>query len=109
MSKLASSSRKPLRLQQHRAVPIATYLPKFEDNYRPGQHAFDPDTARTETAKLKALLKKEKKGAVRELRKDNKFLANEQARIRQEKDAAYKQKVSRVCSFVFEGLLTISL
>ena len=51
---------------------------------------------RNEAAKLRALYKKEKKGAVRELRKDGKFLAAEQHRRRAEEDAAYKVKIAKI-------------
>jgi hypothetical protein len=117
--KLSQSSREPLQLQRHKPIPIPTYLPKFDEGFRPGRHN-DPDSVRNEHNKLKALLKKEKKGAMRELRKDNRvgfgrrcifccilcqllayrfiwlllqFLASEKAKERATKDADYKSKV----------------
>lgn len=96
MLKLAQKERKPLRLQSHKPVPIPTFIPKFEEGYQPGRPAFDPDTARNETAKLKALVKKERKGAIRELRKDNRFIAEERARMRDEKDQAYNAKIRSI-------------
>jgi nucleolar protein 14 len=89
----ALQSRKPLTLQHHRAIPIATYLPKFDEGFNPNRR-FDPDTERAAQNKLRALYKKEKKGAVRELRKDNKFLAVEEAKRKKTDDAAYEKKVS---------------
>ncbi len=82
-------------MQQHKAVAIPTYTPKFESNFSAGKH-YDPDAERNAAAKLKALYKKEKKGAIRELRKDNKFLAGEKARERKEKDADYEKRMRRV-------------
>ncbi|GAA5930412.1 hypothetical protein JCM1841_006850 [Sporobolomyces salmonicolor] len=91
----ATQSRKPLTLQQHRAIPIATYLPKFDEGFNPNRR-FDPDSERAEASKLRALYKKEKKGAVRELRKDNRFLAVEEAKRKKQDDAAYEKKISKI-------------
>ena len=92
MLKLSRSSRRPLLLQKHKPIPIATYIPKFDEGYNPTRR-FDPDTERVEQQKLKAFYKKEKKGAVRELRKDNRFLAGEEARRKKEEDVTYQKKV----------------
>jgi nucleolar protein 14 len=91
--KFARERRKPLKLQHHKPIPIPTYVPKFENDYAPNKH-YDPDSARAEASRLRAALRKEKKGAIRELRKDNRFLAGERAKIRAETDAQYHQKVS---------------
>ncbi|GAA6061105.1 hypothetical protein JCM10212_006136 [Sporobolomyces blumeae] len=91
----ALKARKPLTLQHHRAIPIATYLPKFDEGFNPNRR-FDPDTERAAQSKLKALYKKEKKGAVRELRKDNKFLAVEEAKRKKQDDAAYEKKITKI-------------
>ena len=92
---LARSTRQPLTLQAHKAIPIATFAPKFEDDFAPGKH-YDPDAERNAAQKLKALYKKERKGAIRELRKDNKFLAGEKARAQADKDKQYTAKMRRV-------------
>jgi nucleolar protein 14 len=91
----ARTSRQPLALQAHKPIPIATYAPRFEDDFAPGRH-YDPDVERNSSAKVKALYKKERKGAIRELRKDNRFLAGEKAKERMEKDTAYEAKMKRV-------------
>lgn len=93
--KLAKAARRPLALQSHKPVPIPTFIPKFEAGYAPGRK-FDPDSARNEEAKLKALVKKERKGAIRELRKDSRFLAGERAKMQAEKDREYKSKIDRI-------------
>jgi nucleolar protein 14 len=90
--KFARERRKPLRLQHHKPIPIPTYIPKFEQDYAPNKH-FDPDSARAEASRLRALVRKEKKGAIRELRKDNRFLAGERAKMQAESDKQYRQKV----------------
>lgn len=83
----------PLRLQSHRPIPIKPQTPQFDSSFNPNQKAFNPDSAQVEVNKLKAQIKKEKKGAIRELRKDNKFLAIEKAREKDQVDQAYNAKV----------------
>ncbi|TYJ55430.1 hypothetical protein B9479_003933 [Cryptococcus floricola] len=87
-------SRRPLALQAHKPIPIASHTPKFEENYAIGHH-YDPDVERNASAKLKALYKKEQKGAMRELRKDNKFLAGEKAREQKAKDEDYNARMRK--------------
>jgi nucleolar protein 14 len=91
----AKTSRMPLTLQSHKPIPIASYAPRFEDDFAPGRH-YDPDAERNASQKVKALYKKEKKGAIRELRKDNRFLAGEKAKEQAEKDKNYTAKMRRV-------------
>ena len=88
-------SRTPLRLHHHRPLPIKTSIPKFEESYNPSKH-YDPDRERAELSKLKAQHKKERKGALRELRKDASFIARESLREKKEKDQAYEKKYKRL-------------
>ncbi|KAI0859565.1 nucleolar protein 14 [Xylaria cubensis] len=92
MSRLA---RRPLELHHHRPLAIKTAIPKFEDQFDPDRH-YDADKDRAELAKLKAEHKKERKGAMRELRKDANFMAREKLRIKKQKDAAYEKKYKRL-------------
>ncbi|TRX93867.1 hypothetical protein FHL15_005249 [Xylaria flabelliformis] len=92
VSKLA---RRPLELHHHRPLAIKTAIPKFEDQFDPDRH-YDADKDRAELAKLKAEHKKERKGAMRELRKDANFMAREKLRIKKQKDAAYEKKYKRL-------------
>ncbi|KAG1283376.1 hypothetical protein G6F66_010929 [Rhizopus arrhizus] len=85
----------PLRMQQHRPVPIAQHLPKFEKAYSVDRH-YDPDHERSQLHKLESQVKKERKGALRELRKDNQFMAREKAKERKEKDEEYNKMVKGV-------------
>jgi nucleolar protein 14 len=89
------SGRTSLRLQAHKPIPIATYIPQFDAQYA-GRRPHDPDHERAASAKLRAEYRKERKGALRELRKDNKFLAAERARRQEEVDATYKRRMARV-------------
>ncbi|KAI1759756.1 Nop14-like protein [Hypoxylon sp. FL1150] len=95
MLQLARMARRPLELHHHKPLPIKTAIPKFEDSFDPNKH-YDPDRDRAELAKLKAEHKKERKGAMRELRKDASFMAREQLRIKKAKDAAYEKKYKRL-------------
>ncbi|KAL0076638.1 nucleolar protein 14 [Phycomyces blakesleeanus] len=91
----------PLRMQMHRPIPIAQHLPKFEKGYSMDRH-YDPDHERAQANKLAAQHKKEKKGALRELRKDNMFLAREKAKVRKQKDEDYNKMIKGVMT-VLEG------
>ncbi|KAI1143441.1 Nop14-like protein [Hypoxylon sp. FL0543] len=95
MLRLAHMARRPLELHHHKPLPIKSAIPKFEDSFDPHKH-YDPDRDRAELAKLKAEHKKERKGAMRELRKDANFMAREQLRIKKAKDAAYEKKYKRL-------------
>lgn len=91
----ARKARTPLLLHNHRPLPIKTSVPKFEESFNPDKH-YDPDRDRTELNRLKAELKKERKGALRELRKDANFIARESLREKKEKDAQYDKKFKRI-------------
>ncbi|WFD30401.1 nucleolar complex protein 14 [Malassezia sp. CBS 17886] len=92
----AASTRRALRLQAHRALSLASYAPKFDQQSSDPRRAADPDMERAQGAKLRAQLKKERKGAIRELRKDAQFLAEERERRRVEEDAVYKRKIHKI-------------
>ncbi|KAL0950116.1 hypothetical protein HGRIS_010113 [Hohenbuehelia grisea] len=94
--KFARQSRAPLLLQAHKPIPIATYIPKFESSSSSYLRRQDPDHERNEASKLRYQLKKERKGAIRELRKDAKFLAAVQQEKQKEKDRSYNDRMKRV-------------
>lgn len=56
----------------------------------------DPDRERNEAAKLRNQYKEERKGAIRELRKDARFLATVEQEKQKEKDRAYNERMKRV-------------
>ena len=89
------SARRPLRLHNHRPLAIKTSIPKFEESYNPDKH-YDPDRDRAELSKLKAEHKRERKGALRELRKDANFIARESLKEKKERDSAYEKKYKRL-------------
>ncbi|TFK94236.1 Nop14-like protein [Polyporus arcularius HHB13444] len=96
MLKFALQARRPLRLQAHKPIPIPTYVPKFEHTTSNYLRNRDPDHERNAAAKLRAQYKQERKGAIRELRKDARFLAGEQQKKQKEKDRAYNERMKRV-------------
>ncbi|KAK8961693.1 hypothetical protein KSP40_PGU014527 [Platanthera guangdongensis] len=85
------SSRRPLEMRKRRPEPIKLLTPKFEENFVKGID-YDPDRERAQRKKLKKQLKKEAKGAVRELRKDNSFVfeLKEKDRLAREQERADK-------------------
>jgi nucleolar protein 14 len=92
---LSHHSRRPLLLHNHRPLAIKQSIPKFEEDFNPDKH-YDPNRERAELAKLRAEHKRERKGAMRELRKDANFVAREQLRDKKERDAAYEKKYRRL-------------
>ncbi|RKF63848.1 putative nucleolar complex protein 14 [Erysiphe neolycopersici] len=88
-------SRRPLELHHHRPLAIKTSIPKFEESFNPERH-YDPDKTRTEIAKLKKEHKREKKGTIRELRKDARTHAIQSLKEKKERDAAYEKKYKRL-------------
>ncbi|KJR89224.1 nucleolar protein 14 [Sporothrix schenckii 1099-18] len=93
--RLAHLARRPLELHHHRPLAIRTFVPRFEDAFDPDKH-YDPNRERAEAAKLQAEFKRERKGALRELRKDAHFMQREKLKMKKAKDAAYEKKYKRL-------------
>lgn len=91
----ARHTRLPLYLHNHRPLPIRTSVPRFEDTFNPSKR-YDPDRERAELGQLRAEYRRERKGALRELRKDAAFVARERLRDRVERDDAYERKFRRL-------------
>ncbi|KAJ5121217.1 RRNA maturation protein (Nop14) [Penicillium bovifimosum] len=87
--------RRPLFLHDHKPLAIKTAIPKFEENFNPDKH-YDPDRERAESNRLKKEFKRERKGAMRELRKDASFVAREKLREKKERDSEYEKKYKRL-------------
>ncbi|CAI5979229.1 unnamed protein product, partial [Closterium sp. NIES-65] len=92
-------SRQPLRLRVKRAVPEKQFNPKFESDFARGKD-YDPNRERAEQRRLQRAIKREARGAARELRKDNQFLAaaraNEAANALEER----REKNQRAMAFM---------
>ncbi|KAF2165484.1 hypothetical protein M409DRAFT_67297 [Zasmidium cellare ATCC 36951] len=91
--------RRPLELHHHRKLPIRTSVPKFEENFNPDKH-YDPDKERSDAKKLEKEYKRERKGALRELRKDANFIAREQLKEKRTRDEEYEKKYRRLVASV---------
>ena len=94
----ASAVHPPLQLQTRKAEAIKVFNPRFEeDGYVKGRN-YDVDRERSEARRLKKTVAREAKGAARELRKDNRFLAEERSRVRgaeaSERDAKYRSEMT---------------
>ncbi|KAL4951303.1 nucleolar protein 14 [Aspergillus filifer] len=95
----AHLARRPLLLHNHKPLAVKQAIPKFEETFNPDKH-YDPNRERAESSRLKAEYKREKKGAMRELRKDANFVAREKLREKKEKDAEYEKKYRRLVAEV---------
>ena len=96
--KFARQSRKPLLLQAHKPIPIASYVPKIDSSSSAYLRHNDPDHERAEASKLRYQYKQERKGAIRELRKDARFLSAVQQQEQMERDRTYKDRMNKVFS-----------
>ncbi|KAJ2638203.1 nucleolar complex protein 14 [Coemansia sp. RSA 1286] len=90
-------SRIPLKMQSHKPLAIDSVAPMFEANYSLDTH-YDPDRSRNESIKLRRQVNREKRGAVRELRRDAQFIAGEKLKEQREKDKSYKDKMKKAWS-----------
>lgn len=96
MSSRQNAVKIPLTMQARKPKPLPLFEPEFDENYeiRPKRRAGDKE--QNEIKKLKYKLKKETKGAIREIRKDAQFLAKEGLKERLQKDKVRKDKVKEL-------------
>ncbi|WBW73238.1 U3 snoRNP protein Nop14 [Schizosaccharomyces osmophilus] len=92
----AKRVRKPLTLQTHRPVGIVSQLPKFEEGYSVDRTSYDIDPERAEHNKLRAQHRDAKKGAIRTLRKDARYIARERQKEQRSKDKVYNDKMGKL-------------
>ena len=91
-----AKDRKPLTLQHHRALAIATFAPKFEENFNPDKKSYDINRERQELNKVKHQLKKEKKAALKDIRQENRFVAREQIVEKKAMYDEYHKKMANI-------------
>ena len=96
----ARKSLRPLTLHYHRPLPIKTYIPKFEETYSLDKRSYDPNADRVALSKLKAEYKREKKGVLRELRKDSRFIAREKLKGDKKSSKEYHEKMRRLTALI---------
>ncbi|PRT54704.1 putative nucleolar complex protein 14 [Wickerhamiella sorbophila] len=75
--KFAIQDKRPLQLQELRPMAIVTQAPLFEDNFNPEVKSYNMNPELREAQKLKAILKKERKQTLKEIRRDAEFLGRE--------------------------------
>ncbi|KAK1293044.1 hypothetical protein QJS10_CPB17g02100 [Acorus calamus] len=95
------TSREPLQMRKQKPVPIRLLNPKFEEDFVKGRD-YDPDRERVERRKLNKLLKREAKGAARELRKDNHFLFGVKEREQRLLEEERTEKYGKALAFLQE-------
>ncbi|KAK6463084.1 putative nucleolar complex protein 14 [Scheffersomyces coipomensis] len=100
LSNILTKERRPLTLQHHRAIPIATYAPKFEENFNPDKKSYDSNIERQEVGKMKSQLKKERKAAIKDIRQESRFVANEQIEEKKQMYDKYHKKMAHIVNTI---------
>lgn len=95
-----AKERKPLALQHHKAISIATFAPKFEENFNPDKKSYDVNRERQEMNKIKNQIKKERKSALKDIRKESKFVARQQISEKKEKYDEYHKKMANIVNSI---------
>ncbi|XP_039140314.1 nucleolar protein 14 [Dioscorea cayenensis subsp. rotundata] len=93
--------RQPLQMRKQKPEPIKLLNPKFEEDFVKGRD-YDPDRERAEMKKMKKRLKSEKKGAMRELRKDNHYLFQVKQKDRMREEEERTEKYGKAMAFLQE-------
>ncbi|KAM7487525.1 hypothetical protein LguiB_025009 [Lonicera macranthoides] len=93
--------RRPLQMRKQKPVPIKLLNPKFEENFVKGRD-YDPDRERAEMRKMKKLIRREAKGAARELRKDNYFLSEVKEKEKRRQEEERTEKYGKARAFLQE-------
>ncbi|ODV89954.1 hypothetical protein CANCADRAFT_31063 [Tortispora caseinolytica NRRL Y-17796] len=96
LAKMAEKERKPLTLQTHRAIPIRTLAPKFDPNYSIDRKSKNSDPQAQELSKLRYQVKQERKAALREVRKEQKFVAEQEIQSKRKRDAEYHAELNKL-------------
>jgi nucleolar protein 14 len=96
-SQRLSEDRVPVTVASMNNAPSSKqYNPRFEDSFVKGKD-YDPDRQRAEERRLKKMLRKEERGAIRELRKDATFMAGirdqEKQRLHTRLDGSAKRAI----------------
>ncbi|CAG7893135.1 unnamed protein product [Brassica rapa] len=93
--------RKPLAMRKQKPVAIRMVNPKFEENFAKGRD-YDPDKYRSDMKKLKKKLNEERKGVVRELRKDSYFMSDVKAKEKAVHEQERAEKHGKNLAFLQE-------
>ncbi|KAG2281279.1 hypothetical protein Bca52824_052499 [Brassica carinata] len=93
--------RKPLAMRKQKPVAIRMVNPKFEENFAKGRD-YDPDKYRSDMKKLNKKLNEERKGVVRELRKDSYFMSDVKAKEKAVQEQERAEKHGKNLAFLQE-------
>jgi nucleolar protein 14 len=88
-------------VQRLPAAQVRSFNPLFEENYRPGKD-YDPSVERAEVKKLGRKLKSEKRGALKELRRDAKFIASTKQRVQEWMDQRRSDSHKKVMTDLYD-------
>lgn len=100
LSNNAKQVRKPLTLQEHKKLAIRTLAPKFEENFNPDKKSYDVNRERQEMNKMKSQIKKEKKLALKDIRKQTRFVARQQIEEKKEMYSEYHRKMANIVNSI---------
>lgn len=95
-----NTTRHKLALQQHRLLAIATFAPKFEENFNPDRKSYDLDVQKQEVSKMQRQLKKEKKETLKDLRRVTRFEARQQIEEKKSMYDAYHKKMHDIVALI---------
>ncbi|XP_029197418.2 nucleolar protein 14-like [Acropora millepora] len=91
-----SLRRRHLTLQTRKPRAIKIYEPKFKEHYEIRHGRRGGNKVANDKQKLRYKYKKEFKGAIREIRKDNQFLAKQKLKEQLERDTERMRKVKEI-------------
>ncbi|XP_015758520.1 PREDICTED: nucleolar protein 14-like [Acropora digitifera] len=91
-----SLRRRHLTLQTRKPQAIKIYEPKFKEHYEIRHGRRGGNKVANDKQKLRYKYKKEFKGAIREIRKDNQFLAKQKLKEQLERDTERMRKVKEI-------------
>ncbi len=99
---VACSGSSSLQLQNHKPLALPMLTPDFATDYSLDSHRRDRDeTSELRAAsRMKAAVRREYKGAVRELKRDAAFLAEHEIKERRAKDASYKARMNQIVGLI---------
>lgn len=92
------SAREPLLWRKTTKAVVESKIPKFDAHYSMRKDQ-DPDKDRVKLKQLSRQFKREKKAAMRELRRDSNFI--EQERFKEQQEAHEKRRAERVKNFAW--------
>ena len=90
----------PLRWHDQRREAARSFAPRFEEDGFVAGRDYDVDRERAEKRKLRRELGRSAKGAARELRKDNRFIAEERAKVVAARDSERVAAQRRATTFL---------